>query len=108
MDKTYSDILLEIPVTVSMEMGKMTDNGYICMTEADCRKSFNRGYTSEGFAEIVFHLHLRYYRDNNELYFRDYLNDNPNVAKEYETLKLSLGKNMNICYLGKKEENYGR
>ena len=26
------------------------------------------------------------------MYFRDYLNDNPDVAKEYETLKLSLWK----------------
>ena len=68
------------------------DNGYICMSESDCRKSFNRGYNSEGFAERVFHLHLRYRGDNNELYFRDYLNDNPDVAKEYETLKLSLWK----------------
>jgi GrpB-like predicted nucleotidyltransferase (UPF0157 family) len=92
--KPIADVLLEIPETVSMETIKniLTDNGYICMSETACRKSFNRGYTNEGFAERVFHLHLRYYGDNNELYFRDYLNDNPDVAKEYETLKLSLWK----------------
>lgn len=39
-----------------------------------------------------FHLHLRYCGDNNELYFRDYLNENPDIAKEYEDLKLSLWK----------------
>ncbi|MBR2402804.1 MAG: GrpB family protein, partial [Lachnospiraceae bacterium] len=40
----------------------------------------------------VFHLHLRYAGDNNELYFRDYLMEYPAVAKEYEELKLSLWK----------------
>lgn len=92
--KPIVDILLEIPEMVSMEKLKnvLVDNGYICMSESAHRKSFNRGYTNEGFAEKVFHLHLRYCGDNNELYFRDYLNDNPDVAKEYETLKLSLWK----------------
>ena len=32
--------------------------------------------------------------DNDELYFRDYLNDHPDVAKEYETLKLRLWKQL--------------
>lgn len=92
--KPIVDILLEIPETVSMETVKniLSDNGYFCMTEEDRRKSFNRGYTDEGFAEKVFHLHLRYWGDNDELYFRDYLNENPDVAKQYEELKLSLWK----------------
>lgn len=30
--------------------------------------------------------------DNDEPYFRDYLNDNPAMAKQYEELKLSLWK----------------
>lgn len=92
--KPIIDILLEIPDTISMEKVKhiLTDNGYVCMSESNCRKSFNRGYTEDGFAERVFHLHLRYCGNNNELYFRDYLNDNPDAAKEYETLKRSLWK----------------
>lgn len=92
--KPIVDILVEIPETTSMEIVKkiLTNNGYICMSEDDCRKSFNRGYTDEGFAEKVFHLHLRNWGDNNELYFRDYLNDNLEVAKKYEDLKLSLWK----------------
>lgn len=92
--KPIVDILLEIPQTVSMETVKhrLTDNGYLCMTEATDRKSFNRGYTREGFAEKVFHLHLRYIGDHDELYFRDYLNEHPDVAKEYEKLKLALWK----------------
>lgn len=62
------------------------------MHEECNRMSFQKGYTEEGFAERVFHLHLHYYGDNDELYFRDYMNDNPGLAKEYERLKLSLWK----------------
>ena len=92
--KPIIDILAEISASLSMEKVKelLTQNGYICMSEQQGRISFNRGYTSEGFAEKVFHLHLRYEGDNDELYFRDYLNDNPILAKQYEELKLSLWK----------------
>jgi GrpB-like predicted nucleotidyltransferase (UPF0157 family) len=92
--KPTVDILLEIPETASMDDLKavLTGNGYSCMSEGDRRKSFNRGYTSEGFAERVFHLHLRYCGDNDELYFRDYLNDRREIAEEYEQLKLGLWK----------------
>jgi GrpB-like predicted nucleotidyltransferase (UPF0157 family) len=56
----------------------------------DFRLSLNKGYTPEGFAKKVYHLHIRPYGDNDELYFRDYLIKYPNIAKEYEKLKLSL------------------
>lgn len=56
------------------------------------RISLNKGYTENGFADKVYHIHLRYAGDNDELYFRDYLNEHPAVAKEYETLKLRLWK----------------
>ena len=92
--KPIIDILVELPVSMSMESVKeiLVQNGYTCMSEQENRKSFNRGYTSEGFAEKVYHLHLRYEGDNDELYFRDYLNDNLSLAKQYEELKLSLWK----------------
>lgn len=92
--KPIIDILIEIPENISMEQIKreLTGNGYICMSEEENRKSFNKGYTSEGFAEKVFHVHLRYFGDNREIYFRDYMNNNPALAKEYEKLKLSLWK----------------
>lgn len=67
-------------------------NGFIRMSSSFKRVTLNRGYTPEGFADKVYHLHIRQEGDNNELYFRDYLNDNPDVAEEYETLKLSLWK----------------
>ena len=92
--KPIIDILVEIPASLPMDSvkGLLIQNGYRCMSQQRNRISFNRGYTSEGFAEKVFHLHLRYAGDNDELYFRDYLNDNPLLAKQYEELKLSLWK----------------
>lgn len=90
--KPIIDILVELPVSLPMESVKelLVQNGYICMSEQENRKSFNMGYTSEEFSEKVFHLHLRYLGDNDELYFRDYMNDNILLAKQYEELKLSL------------------
>ena len=92
--KPIIDILVELPM--SLPMGEIKElliqNGYTCMSEQQDRSSFNRGYTSEGFAEKVFHLHLRYEGDNDELYFRDCLNEDPLLAKQYEELKLSLWK----------------
>lgn len=67
-------------------------SGYLCMSEDERWISFNKGYTEQGFADRVFHLHLRHAGDNHELYFRDYLLEHPAVAKEYEALKLTLWK----------------
>ncbi len=66
--------------------------GWLCMNESERRISFNKGYTPTGYAERVFHLHLRERRDNDEIVFRDYLNAHGDVAKRYESLKLSLWK----------------
>ena len=92
--KPIVDILMEIPASLPMDGVKalLIQNGYICMSQEQGRCSLNRGYTSEGFAEKVFHLHLRYAGDCDELYFRDYLNEHPALAKRYEALKLSLWK----------------
>lgn len=90
--KPIIDILIEIPADIPMDAIKeaLVNNGYLCMSEQEHRKSFNRGYTNTGFAERVFHVHLRYLGDNDELYFRDFMNRNPALAGEYESLKLSL------------------
>ena len=92
--KPIIDILVEISVNCCMETIKsvLLDNGYTCMSQSEGRISFNKGYTKNGFAEKVFHLHLRYAGDNDELYFRDYLLDNKKIALEYEKLKLKLWK----------------
>jgi len=92
--KPIIDILLEIPSVLSMDKIKqiLVSNGYVCMSEEENRKSFNRGYTNSGFAEKVFHLHLRYWGDNDELYFLDYMNEHTEIARQYEILKMSLWK----------------
>jgi len=92
--KPIIDILVEIPKESNLFECKdlIINNGYICMSESEDRISFNKGYTENGFAERVFHLHLRYTGDNKELYFRDYLIEHADAAKEYEALKLKLWK----------------
>ena len=92
MAKPIIDILVEVSRDIGLLECKKSiiQNSYICMSEQKDRISFNKGYTETGFVERVFHLHLRYDGDNDELYFRDYLNEHPAAAKEYETLKLIL------------------
>lgn len=92
--KPIVDILAELPRTLppAHAKGILIQNGWLCMSEEKHRISLNKGYTSEGFAERVFHLHLRERGDCDELYFRDYLNAHGDIAKQYEALKLSLRK----------------
>ena len=92
--KPIMDILVEVIPESDLQQVKpiLEKAGYLCMSESSKRLSFNKGYTENGFAERVFHLHLRKAGDNDELYFRDYLNAHSDVAKEYEKLKLSLWK----------------
>ena len=52
--------------------------------------SFNKGYTPSGYADKVFHIHIHPIDDNDEIFFRDFLVNHPDTAKEYEALKLSL------------------
>ncbi len=92
--KDIVDILVEVAADSDMtEAARAIERcGFICMSTSADRMSFNRGYTKRGFAADVFHLHLRRAGDNGELYFRDYLNDHPSTAKEYEAMKLRLWK----------------
>ena len=92
--KNIVDILvevssLEILEEVAKEIEKM---GFLQMSSSKNRYSFNLGYTENGFADKVYHLHLRYEGDHDELYFRDYLREHIECAKEYEQLKLDLWK----------------
>ena len=90
--KPIVDILLEVSDGLREVASILQRNGWIKMSESDGRMSFNKGYTESGFADKVYHLHLRRVGDDDEIYFRDYLNAHPEVAKEYETLKLALWK----------------
>lgn len=91
--KPVVDLLAEAdPADFGELKHRLLQAGWLCMNEAERRLSFNKGYTPEGYAEQVFHLHLRARGDNDEVYFRDYLNAHADVAKQYESLKLSLWK----------------
>ncbi len=92
--KDIVDVLIEVSEDSDIEnTAKMIENnGFIRMSESAGRISFNRGYTAKGFADKVFHIHIRYFGDNDELYFRDYLNEHEQIAKEYEAMKLQLWK----------------
>lgn len=93
--KPTVDILLEVaskdlrPLLVE----KLTGEGWRLMNEeqAPCWKLvFNKGYTPMGFAEKVYHLHVREYGDWDELYFRDYLRVHPETVQAYAELKKTL------------------
>ncbi len=90
--KDIVDVLIEVFWDSDMETTArvIEKNGFIRMSTEVNRISFNRGYTKDGFADKVFHLHLCYAGDNDELYFRDYLNEHTQIAEEYEAMKLQL------------------
>ena len=90
--KPIIDILVEISPNADWQGVRtvMETAGYICMSSSENRMSVNKGYTPQGYAEKVFHVHIHAMGDNDEIAFRNYLNSNPDVAKEYEKLKLSL------------------
>ncbi len=92
--KPIIDILIEISREDDWRRLRNTleENGYICMSCSSGRMSFNKGYTPQGYDRKVFHVHVHAFGDNNEIYFRDYLNAHVDVAKEYESLKLRLSK----------------
>lgn len=93
--KPTVDILLEIADDFDVDelVGILKQYGYICMTEQSRNPldlTLVKGYTESGFAKEVFHLHIRYFGDWNELYFRDYLRINKDVANKYGNLKIRL------------------
>ena len=93
--KPTVDILMEISSDTEVDelKEKLISMGWIFMSSLEGSKFnqiHNKGYTKTGFADKVYHLHVRYKDDWNELYFRDYLIENPEIAREYEKLKLDL------------------
>ncbi len=95
--KPTVDILLEISTaTDTVELiRKLEQNGYIHSAQPDNpppHMMFLKGYTERGFDEKVFHLHIRYPGDWNELYFRDYLRRHKSAADQYGRLKKELAE----------------
>lgn len=91
--KPVIDILLELDGTANVDniVEALKTTGFGVEVSIKKENPFEyllaKGMTVDGFAEKVFLLHLRYAGDWDELYFRDYMLDNPDVAAEYSNLK---------------------
>ena len=94
MAKNTVDILISFPdrTAETDAAAVLSANGWTEMARNDRRISLNKGYTPSGYADEVFHLHLRLDDDKDEIYFCRYLAVRPNIAKEYEKLKFSLAE----------------
>ena len=95
--KPTVDILLEVDPSTSPDAVRQTAVrcGYMVMSEKtaqEYRLDLCKGYTPQGFADKVFHLHIRHPGDWDEIVFRDYLRQNPAKAREYARLKTDLQK----------------
>ncbi len=92
--KPIIDILLELSEDCDLNRVSqlLQNDNWILMQKDDALATLdlNKGYTINGFAEKVYHLHVKPSGDWNELYFRDYLQKYQNVARQYEVLKLGL------------------
>ena len=93
--KPTIDILLEIDDNT--DTNKLIENiisiGYLYSFQPDNpppHMMFMKGYTENGFKGQAYHLHVRYFGDWDELYFRDYLMLHKNTAREYGKLKQEL------------------
>ena len=92
--KPTIDILLELKSNADVELlGNLLQQDCWILMHSEKEKFnmvFNKGYTKHGFAEKVYHLHVRYHEDWDELYFRDYLIAYEDIASKYALLKLTL------------------
>lgn len=101
MAKPTVDILLEIKENADINklIAALPLPNYICLSGAGLtvptpppHLRFIKGYLPDGFAEKVFHIHLVYPADHDEILFKDYLMDHPKAAAEYAELKRRLFK----------------
>ena len=95
--KPTVDILLEVAADSSPDTIRQiaVGGGYTVMNESsdpEYRLALCKGYTPQGFAEKVFHLHIRHEGDWDEVVFCDYLKSNPGKSQEYAQLKIELQK----------------
>ncbi len=92
--KPIVDLLLETadPRDPQSLVDGLAAHGWRLMARSDdpFRLDLNKGYTPQGFADKVFHLHVVRPGDNDELYFRDWLLDHPQTCAQYEDVKRRL------------------
>ena len=93
--KPTIDILMEIGLNCGLEAltSAMEQSGYRISPQPDNpppHLMYLKGYTPRGFVGQCFHVHVRYFGNWPELYFRDYLKEHPDDARAYGELKRSL------------------
>ena len=98
--KPTIDILLEVAGSADMDadlesmIALMPKNEYVCLREQTIPTNdialFLKGYSAAGFAEKVYHIHVRRHGDWDEVHFRDYLLAHPEAAEQYGNLKREL------------------
>lgn len=92
--KPTIDILLEFPAGYAVEAvaRRLQEDGWILMQKnvPGGTLDLGKGYLPTGFADKVYHLHVKPLGDWGELYFRDYLRQHPEACRRYEALKREL------------------
>jgi len=92
--KPIIDLMAELPTEQELSRAEavLLGQGYTPIHREAGWAVLGKGYTKTGYAKQVFHLHLRLDGNHDELYFRDYLNENPGIAQQYQQLKLQLSQ----------------
>jgi GrpB-like predicted nucleotidyltransferase (UPF0157 family) len=97
--KPTVDILLEIndSADIDIMISTLSTPDYTCLKDEALTMPtppphlmFLKGYLPNGFADKVYHIHVRYCGDWDELHFRNYLVAHPETAAEYAEIKKRL------------------
>ncbi|WP_299438306.1 GrpB family protein [uncultured Aquimarina sp.] len=98
--KPYIDLMIEISKEMLFDenlIAKFTELGYShfvvpARENIEAYSSLGKGYNVDGTKEQIFHIHMCP-KDNvmwKQIEFRNFLNSNPERAKQYENLKIEL------------------
>ena len=93
--KPTIDILLEIKkdINESQIINPLKKIGYHLISKPENPPPhimFAKGYSPHGLTGQTYHIHVRYKGDWDEIYFRNYLRDQPQAREAYEHLKIRL------------------
>lgn len=93
--KPIIDILVEIHKNTDIKelKNRIESLNYHCLSKPENPPPhimFVKGYTLNGFTGQVYHVHVRYPGNWDEIYFKNHLVDHPEVARKYEKLKVLL------------------
>ncbi|WP_428229532.1 GrpB family protein [Flavobacterium sp.] len=106
--KDTIDILVEIPDDQNLNdsiIALMKNIAYDFMWQTDSEPPymvFVKGYKTTGVKEQTFHIHMGpgNHKLWDRIYFRDYLIEFSDIAKEYETLKVALAQEFQYDRVG--------